>query len=118
MGSACTGRAQDRAIAEKGQRGCIRWLKQQKGSLHCRPLSTAKVAGGAHAGAPLPIRRICFPRAGRGRPMDLYRFAEKSAPVAKRSTTAYITKNYDVYYTLIFFQPHAVVLNAARRVFE
>ena len=32
--------------------------------------------------------------------MDFYRFAEKSAPTAKRSTTAYITKNYDVYYTV------------------
>ena len=33
--------------------------------------------------------------------MDFYRFAEKSAPTAKRSTTAYITKNYDVYYKLV-----------------
>ena len=31
--------------------------------------------------------------------MDFYRFAEKSAPVAKRPNTTYVTKNYDVHYT-------------------
>ena len=29
---------------------------------------------------------------------DFYRFAEKSAPTAKRPNIAYVTKNYDVYY--------------------